>query len=324
VILEAMSRSLALPLAMLHYMAASAPVRYKVYQIPKRRRGEFRTIAQPANEIKILQRWVIKNVLSTFPVHEAAVAYVSGIGIQHNARLHAGDAYLLKMDFRDFFPSIKKADVESFLKEERPNFNETDIEILCRLLLWRPRVGGDLQLSIGAPSSPILSNIIMYEFDEILYEYCRIRGVVYSRYADDLAFSTNEKGVLGAIADQVAKAVATLPRPHLAINEAKTVHASKATRRRLTGLILANDSSVSIGRDRKRMIRAKFHHYMRGLMNLEQLEELRGLLAFVNAVEPSFLRRLSARYGNDKITELLARPTRQTRRAHDSREGTST
>ena len=92
-------------------LIATAPERYKVYKIPKRTPGEFRTIAHPARELKFVQRWLIKRVLCTLPVHSAAMAYRKDTSILDNAVQHAKHRYLLKMDIQDFFPSIKPSDL---------------------------------------------------------------------------------------------------------------------------------------------------------------------------------------------------------------------
>lgn len=94
--------------------------------------------------------------------------------------------------------------------------------------------------------------------------------------------------------------------PKLEINEEKTVSATKKYKRFVTGLILANDGSVSLGRDRKRRIRAALHHAILGRLDERQQVELAGLLAFVNDVEPTFLIRLEARYGSGIIRQLKA------------------
>src|SRR3954462_15230034 len=87
----------------------SAPCRYKVFYVPKRD-GGLREIAQPARELKLLQRVMVAHVLAPLPVHDAARAYRKGISIRDNAKPHAGNGPVLKMDFEDFFPSIQSAD----------------------------------------------------------------------------------------------------------------------------------------------------------------------------------------------------------------------
>src|SRR5690554_1953604 len=86
----------------------SAPHRNKHYKISKRSGGK-RLISQPAIEVKLLQRAFADVYLSKLPVHPAAMAYRTGLSILDNAKVHAGSGSILKMDFRDFFPSIRKA-----------------------------------------------------------------------------------------------------------------------------------------------------------------------------------------------------------------------
>lgn len=97
----------------------SSPMRYKVYTIPKRTPGQFRTIAQPAREVKALQYWIMSNFLAQFPVDQAAMAYRLGVNIADNAQPHARSRFLLKLDFKDFFPSIQGADFKRFCGDER-------------------------------------------------------------------------------------------------------------------------------------------------------------------------------------------------------------
>jgi RNA-directed DNA polymerase len=167
--------------------------------------------------------------------------------------------------------------------------------------------GKSFELSIGAPSSPMVSNILLYRFDLAIEGLCAGMGVIYTRYADDLTFSTNRTDVLQRIEKQIPKICTALGSPRLFLNRQKTVYASKRGSRRVTGLVLSNDGLVSIGRDKKRGIRATFHKYMSGGLADDEVAHLAGMLAFINSVEPSFLRRLSEKYGSAAVRDLLAR-----------------
>ncbi|MDF1615090.1 reverse transcriptase domain-containing protein, partial [Desulfurivibrio dismutans] len=165
-ILGNMSDDLLITKTKLDYLIRSAPYRYKVYQIPKKSGSGFRTIAQPAKEVKRIQYWVIKNIFPSYSVHQAASAYMKGKNIFQNAKAHSSKPYLLKLDFKNFFPSIKGDD---FLKYSQSNntlsLSATDLQRLVRILFRLPERNNDFQLSIGAPTSPFLSNAIMFEFD---------------------------------------------------------------------------------------------------------------------------------------------------------------
>lgn len=305
-VLHTMSRSLLVPMRDLEYLVRSAPYRYKVFQVPKREPGKVRTIAQPARMIKRLQYWIIANFLKDYPIHPAAMAYRRGKSILHNATPHAKKRYLLKLDFQDFFHSIKAQDFRRLLKSHNPRgFGESDVESLTRILFWKMNRGEELVLSIGAPSSPILSNILLYRFDQKVAEYCKTAGVTYTRYADDLTFSANRANILQEVERKVNELCSNLSYPKLRLNLEKRVHASRATSRRVTGLVLSNEGSVSIGRSRKRQLRAAVHHFKQGKLKVDEATSLSGNLAFAYSVEPKYLQALERKYGKRTINKLM-------------------
>lgn len=307
-LIKVLASEFVLSVSDLVYLIRSAPYRYKVYQIPKREAGKMRTIAQPAREIKPLQYWVMHHVLDVYPVHDAAKAYRKGGCILANAYPHATNRFLLKMDFRDFFPSIKSVDFKRFLREhaEGGQWTEDEVDYLSRILFWKSDRKGDLRLSIGAPSSPMLSNILLYRFDEEVSAMCAKFDVTYTRYADDLSFSTNRFGILKRIERNIPEICTRLEYPRLLVNRKKTVHVSKKAARRVTGLILTNEGNVSIGREKKRLIRAQLHSYTKSLLDAKGMKSLAGIVAYVNSVEPLFLKRLAEMYGHDAIERLLS------------------
>ena len=93
---------------------ATAPARYKVYDIPKRHGAGWRTIAQPSRELKALQHYVLHRKLAKYPVHPCCMAYAENRNIRQNAEKHAASNSILKLDFEQFFPSIKVSDWERF------------------------------------------------------------------------------------------------------------------------------------------------------------------------------------------------------------------
>jgi len=283
----------------------SAPHRYKVYQIPKRKPGQFRTIAQPAKEVKALQYWVMDHVLRNFKVHPAAKGYRKGLSIADNARPHTRGKYLLKLDFKNFFPSLKARDFRVFLKRNTTDLDDESVEALCRILFWKPKGAQDLCLSIGAPTSPMLSNILLIEFDRRVSMACAAHNVTYTRYADDLSFSADDSEDLHAVERIVTDLCRRTQSPSLTLNQEKIVRVSKKDARRVTGLVLTNDNKVSLGRDEKRRIRAWVHRHVTNRLNTDEIPRLRGMLNYVHSVEPAFIRRLRKKYGAEVITHLM-------------------
>lgn len=303
-LIEHIQRDFSLSLHDVRVLLFTAAHRYKLHHIEKRHGRGKRLIAQPTAEIKLLQHWAIESYLGKLPIHEAATAYRSGMSIKDHAGLHASNRYLLKLDFQDFFPSILGEHFLMHLKAHS-NIPEDDARLLMLLLFRLDREAGSYSLSIGAPSSPMVSNTVMYDFDNAITGYCKEHGIIYSRYADDLALSTNHPKTLDGVHAFIRKLCDEMPYPRLRLNEEKTVFASKKHRRQLTGLVLTNDGKPSLGREKKRSIRAMAHRFLLGELPQEQIPQLRGLLAFAMSIEPLFVGAVSRMIGEDAFRRLM-------------------
>lgn len=279
----------------------SANYCYKHYTIDKRD-GSKRNISQPSKRLKILQRWVSHQIFGKLPIHSQAKAYIKGCSIRDNAIVHAKSRFIQKMDFKNFFESISSRDISVLLlaHKEELNISSRDIsDIISIVCLNR-------YLTIGAPSSPIISNAILYDFDCRVSEYCEKHKFKYTRYADDLTFSSDEQDKLHLAVDFVRALIKKIDNPTLTINERKVVSISKKHRRTVTGLTLTSDGRVSIGRVRKREIKALVHQYIEGKLPPEKVDYLKGWVAYMNSADPAGLESLMKKYGGDKILKLMS------------------
>ena len=284
----------------LRKLILSAPDRYKVFYIEKRS-GGWRKIAQPARPVKFLQRIFIDTILSHIPIHDSATAYRKNYSIRDNAIPHAGNGPILKLDFKDFFPSIKSADWRKYCYEFGILGDSDDVLLSEYLLFFREKGARDLRLSIGAPSSPMISNIIMSRFDELISDKIAAEKVTYTRYADDMTFSGPRTGHLVNVIKLVNATLREVEHPKLRLNHEKTTRITRKFHRTVTGLTLSNDGRVTIGREEKRRINAGVHNALHGTISDEMLTELAGRIAYANSVEPEFVEALRRRYGSDTV-----------------------
>ena len=299
-IIERMASELAIPKGFIASLARGASHEYKEYPIPKRT-GGTRIICHPSRRLKALQRWLQANVIAELPLHQSAAAYRKGRSILDNANVHTASRYLLRMDFANFFPSITRMDIKKYITE-RPNlfvlWTVEDISVFCDL------VCRDGVLTIGAPSSPGLSNAVCYDMDVQISTICSRSQTNYTRYADDLFFSTGKANVLQHIERQVIQVVSELGLPaNLAINPAKTRHSSKRGARRVTGIVLSSDGRSCIGRKLKRRIRALIHRYEK--LDGPARASLAGLIAFAIGLDPAFMNRLIDKYGLRRVRAAM-------------------
>jgi retron-type reverse transcriptase len=275
---------------------SSCPRRYKRYPIDKRSGGR-RIIAQPTPDLKSVQRLLVSQFLEKcLPVHDCATAYQVGKSIVDNAKPHSKNSYLLKMDFKDFFPSIHSRDLCHLLVEQGHISDSDEVELRTISRVFFMLENEDLVLSVGAPSSPFISNALLYKFDTITSEYCKDHDLSFSRYSDDLTFSTNRKGALFAVPNFIRKTLKAIDHPSLLVNDNKTVFSSKAHNRHVTGITLANDGKLSIGRSKKRSIRTQVFLFSASKLSAEEARSLQGYISFARSVDADFYKALLSKY----------------------------
>lgn len=178
---------------------------YRRFTLPKKTGGE-RTISAPMPRLKRAQYWVLDNVLAKVPLHGAAHGFVPGRSIVSNAAPHTGKAVVINLDLKDFFPSVTYPRIKGVFRAL--GYGEhvaTTLALLCsenaadELEVDGERffVGGkgrDRVLPQGAPTSPMLTNILCRRLDRRLKGLAAKLGFTYTRYADDLTFSAAPEG----------------------------------------------------------------------------------------------------------------------------------
>lgn len=155
-------------------------VHYREFKI-KKRSGGYREIRAPYHSLLYMQRWIYEEILLKCKVNATAHGFVKKRSILTNANVHKGQAYMLKMDLKDFFPSISINWVVQVFKDiGYTNDVAFYLASICCLEEALPQ---------GAPTSPMLSNIVASFMDKRLYKLCQEYGYKYTRYADDIAIS---------------------------------------------------------------------------------------------------------------------------------------
>lgn len=325
-IISTISREMRLTRYYLDRVIETASHRYKEYTIPKRT-GGFRIIHHPSRELKLIQSWLADNVFSYMMISEFVYSYKANVGILDHALIHKNNNYLLRVDFKDFFPSITRHDVETLIKK---NLSEIPLKLtlndcyvisklVCRLDSESKLYG----LTIGAPSSPVISNSILYEFDTYWGNKCDGLSIKYSRYADDLFFSTNKPNVLANIFEELQAHVNNMRSPKIIINRDKTIFTSRKRRRVITGLIITSENHISIGRAKKREIKSMIFKYTKNQLDQHEISYLRGYLSYAKSVEPSFIKSMNEKFGKVCINGIRKQEPISNKKNSQSTIGTS-
>jgi RNA-directed DNA polymerase len=270
-----------------------------MYYVPKKNGGK-RQIFHPSKETKLLQYALINTFLKKFPIHPSAMAYKEGIPspLRKNAEVHSKYRFSLHVDFADFFPSIVPEDLFVAIGNSNYILSIEEKYILKNVLFID--FGKRIFLSVGAPSSPIISNIVMYKLDvKFDNEAVKTYNGVYTRYADDIWFSANDKDSSNNYYDFINISINSTNSPKLFLNEKKTHFCSKKKARIITGLMITPKGEVVVPRKGKRYIRALIYKNQKNGLNEKEKNNLSGYLAFIHDVEPDYLNKLYIKYGKE-------------------------
>lgn len=182
----------------LFFLCKNIRTQYTTYSIKKKTNpAEVRVLTAPNWMLKKMQLWILRNILlRDNRVSEYAHGFVKKKSIFTNAKLHEGAKWMLCMDLKDFFGTVRKGKVYEYF--EALGYEKSVVETLATLCTY------DNHLPQGAPTSPCLSNLIAKVMDEDIEAYCEQNGFVYSRYADDITISSKndvkpDKNVINVI-----------------------------------------------------------------------------------------------------------------------------
>jgi RNA-directed DNA polymerase len=299
-LLKSISSQLVLEPSYIEDVAKTASLRYTSFPINKKD-GGTREIHHPAKEVKAIQRFLHEEYLTKLITHKVAVAYKQGTSIKVNANAHKEAKYLMRLDFRSFFSSISSTDVFNFISTNGENliegWSKDDSSLFTKLVCYKN------SLTIGSVTSPMLTNAMCYNLDVKIFAIATSLGVTYTRYADDMYFSTSTPHILSKLQKQVFTIVKELQLPRkLKINHKKTHHSSKKNRMIVTGLVITTDNKVSIGRNKKREIRSLIFNWKK--LEPKQKTYLAGYLSYCKSIEPTFINALCNKYGSNILQEI--------------------
>ena len=304
-------------LAWLCYHREAAPIdHYSRFTIPKRN-GGLRAISAPRPHLKSAQTRILRAILELVPLHDAAMAFRPGRNIGDNALSHShpengGPAVILRIDLQNFFPSITFKRIAGVFAQL--GYNGGVATLLALICTEPPRVAATLDgntshialgarfVPQGAPTSPALTNILCRRLDSRLTGMAKSYDFVYTRYADDLVFSSTQ----GANAVCLKKGVMEiLDDENLAVNPGKIDFARRGHRQSVTGLVVNGARGPRPSRRDLRRFRAVMHdiqtHGAEAVsekMGQSALCWANGYLAFVHMCAPEIASQLRGKYAS--------------------------
>ncbi|MGC2966082.1 reverse transcriptase domain-containing protein [Paraburkholderia aspalathi] len=284
--------------------------RYKTKTI-KKRNGNDRQLRVPVPLLKKIQKIIASELAKEYRPRQHVYGYVKGKNIVQKARVHVAQKWVARVDLKDFFPSVNFGRVHGLFKGHPFHFNDEMATVLTQLVM-----DGN-ELPQGAPTSPIISNFICRSLDFELKRMAKEHRCLYTRYADDLVFSTNLKRLSPQICSPAAPDGVSIQanvgdslrglieRQGFKVNDAKTRIFDRSSRQQVTGITV--NEKVNVSREYIRGLRAVLHvwqkfgevpaslwffanHYKRNRPDWKSTppdfrEVVRGRLAFVRFIK---------------------------------------
>ena len=298
---------------------------YRLFRIRKRG-GGWRQICVAEPRLRRVMRWLNRFVLAALRPHNASYAYARGCSIFKCAQVHLGCRWLIKVDIRQFFESISEIQAYRVFHEAgyEPLVSFELARLTTRLshsrrrysrsqwMTWNKSRYSTIEwyqhhvlgsLPQGAPTSPAIANLAVRECDDAIAQIAKREGLIYTRYSDDLLFSTAEHSYSRKQATQFIRAVyGTMQSVGLRPHTAKTVVVPPGARKVVLGL-LVDGTRLRLSRDFRAKLECHVyfakrfgpqeHSRRRGFRSVFGFEQhLRGLLSFAKHVDVEFAEAL--------------------------------
>lgn len=277
---------------------------YTVFEIPKMGRdgkpSGVRYIEAPHDRLRRIQKWILHQILDRVHLADEVTGFRRGRSTRSHAAPHADSAYILHLDIKDFFPSVARKRVYWIFRDL--GYKPAIAHVLADYCSYkRPCNTGCNQrdcsqhparLPQGAPSSPALANIACARLDRRIRGLAKKHGLIYTRYADDVAISGKRRADLISASRSITR---IMESEGFQVQPKKTRLHGPGSRRKVTGLLAGGEN---IGNDPVRLGR-KYYYALRRDLFLFHIHSkgdekvLGGKLAYVRSVDPNMATALN-------------------------------
>lgn len=254
---------------------------YITYKIRKHS-GKSRRIDAPQEPLKAIQKDVMERILYIYKAHPLAHGFVKDKSPATNAAAHVGKKYLVTMDIKDFFHSISELTVARCLdwllrQQAKFTYAPADIDLLAKVMCYN---GG---LPQGSPTSPVMSNLVCLALDKKLEAFAANNQAVVTRYADDIAVSSNDPGIV----KNYKTVLSMILHYGLKPNKRKTKIRKYFQRQQVTGVVV--NEKLGVSKEKWRNMRAKLHNLVRDgkTLTLPEYQQIRGFLEWIRSLNPT-------------------------------------
>ena len=297
---------------------------YRSFEVHRKSGKRARLISAPTPTLMLVQRWILDRVLNRLPLHPGGYAYRNGRSIKQCATRHLGARWLVKADLHNFFHSIdERAVYQVFLLAGYQPLVSFELARICTRVTGRHSRRSHAReheylgierykhsqlgfLPQGSPTSGALANLVARDFDKVLADFGADEDLVYTRYADDIVFSSSDEFRRGRAVEILRKIDNTARRFDFEMHHRKSRIVPPGSRKIVLGL-LVDGSRVRLRKE----LRSKIQNHLRGVEVFGLVDHRKergfasskgfichfsGLLAFAHDIEPDWAAPLQQRW----------------------------
>ncbi len=272
-------------------------------------------IYSPSYNLKQFQQFLNIFIFDKLLVNdEVCHSYQKGKNIHSCLVPHKDSQYYFTADIRNFFSSIKRSDAEKILEQNINNVSIIDLKKYIVDILDIVTMDGNLP--VGFLTSPKISNAFLYEFDNVVQNYCKDKSIVYTRYSDDLIFSSSDQGELHEMQTYLTCQLEQSFGEKILLNSKKTKILSKSSKVKLLSIVLTTDGTLTIDKKIKSDIEILFHFYLTNKTKFNDVLKNRfdnrigrvfGIMSYINGIDRHYILFLRKKYGNYIVDGFLHR-----------------
>ena len=285
-----------------------------------------RTVYAPTLKLKLLHRFINSTVLEFADYSTNVVfSYRKGVSVRNAIEKHSHNKFFFQTDLSNFYGNIHQCEVQIALTNQLINTPVLDIKNYIERIIELVVV--DDHIPAGFSTSPLLSNISLFRFDNELFKYCKEHGLTYTRYSDDLIISSQTNEFARDIELVVNNLLTQYVNTGISLNKSKTKIHKKGHNFKLLGFSILPNGVVTIPSADKKQVESllyfyltdnnKFENYFKKSQNPKYLESsdkplrehalgtLSGKLIAFNSMDQQYVSKLRRKYGNTVIDMFI-------------------
>jgi len=273
------------------------PRNYITFYIVKSNGKRMRRIDAPLPRLKEIQKQILHKLIYKFKPHELAHGFVVNRNPATNAQQHVGKKFIVKVDIKNFFPSIKTHQVDALIRHLAIRLSLTwdiiDTALIANVLCFNG------SLPQGSPASPAITNLICYALDVDLAKLQYSNSCIITRYADDITASTDTyKNALQA----KYMIIRTLRQYNFVSNRLKLRIVGNHKRQKVTGIVINNKLNTT--KETWRNLRAAIHNLSGGSISEKVYQQLRGKIEWLKSLNPARGEKLLSELTKISVNKL--------------------